>query len=161
MLRCAGGNTFPIVGTGTLRLSLRSGEGVVCATSMNVSHIPGLSHHILLLRRIAESGNKYNGTRKGIRMVFAKSSIELFAPLYGQLNSISVYRTDRSSEQKVHVVIAQGATPTPSTAADINDFHCAYGHIARGSAAQDGEADWSKARGTAGALSRVLGGERD
>ena len=32
MLRCARGNTFPIVGTGTLRLSLRSGEGVVCVT---------------------------------------------------------------------------------------------------------------------------------
>ena len=27
VLRCAGGNTFPIVGTGTLRLSLRSGGG--------------------------------------------------------------------------------------------------------------------------------------
>ena len=28
VLRCARGNTFPVVGTGTLRLSLRSGEGV-------------------------------------------------------------------------------------------------------------------------------------
>ena len=32
VLSCAGGNTFPIVGTGTLRRSLRSGEGVVCVT---------------------------------------------------------------------------------------------------------------------------------
>ena len=32
VLRCAGGNTFPIVRTGTPRLPLRSGEGVVCVT---------------------------------------------------------------------------------------------------------------------------------
>ena len=35
VLRCAGGNTSPIVGTGTLRLSLRSGEGAVCVTNVN------------------------------------------------------------------------------------------------------------------------------
>ena len=78
-----GGDTFPIVGTGTLRLSLRSGEGVVCVTLMNVAHVPGLSHHFLSLRRIADAGNKYIGTREGIRIVFAKSGDELLAPLYG------------------------------------------------------------------------------
>ena len=43
VFRCAGGNTFPIVGTGTLRLSLRSEEGVVCVTLRNVTHVLGLS----------------------------------------------------------------------------------------------------------------------
>ena len=61
-LRYAGGNTFPIVGTGTLRLSLRSGKRVVCVTLMNVAHVPGLSHHLLSLRRSADAGNKYIGT---------------------------------------------------------------------------------------------------
>ena len=53
VLRCAGGNTFPIVGTGTFRLSLRSGGGggVVCVTLMHVAHDPGLSHHLMSLRR--------------------------------------------------------------------------------------------------------------
>ena len=59
VLRCAGGNTFPIVGTGTLRLSLRSGEGVICVTLKNVAHVPGLSHHLLSLRYITDEGNKY------------------------------------------------------------------------------------------------------
>ena len=66
VLRCAGGNTFPIVGTGTLRLSRRSGEGVVCVTLVNVAHVPGLSHHFLSLRRIADAGDKGIGTREGI-----------------------------------------------------------------------------------------------
>ena len=73
VLHCAGGNIFPIVGTGTLRVSLRSREGVVCVTLMNVGHVPGPSHHLLLLRRIADTGNKYIGTREGIRIVFAIS----------------------------------------------------------------------------------------
>ena len=46
VLRCAGGNTFPIVGTSTLGVSLRSGEGVVCVPLINVAHVPGLSHHL-------------------------------------------------------------------------------------------------------------------
>ena len=129
VLRCAGGNTFPILGTGTLRISLRSGEGGVCVTLMNVAHVPGLSHHFLSLRRIADAGNKYIGTREGIRIVFAESGDELFASSYGQLNGLFDYRTDRSSEEKVHAVIAPGARPTPSTAADINDFHCSHGHM--------------------------------
>ena len=79
-------STCPIVVTGSLRISLRSGEGVVCVALVNVAHIPGLSHHILSLRRIADAGNKYIGTREGIRIVFAKSGDELFAPSCGQLN---------------------------------------------------------------------------
>ena len=129
VLRCAGGNTLPIVGTGTLRLSLRSGEGVVCVTLINVAHVPGLSHHRLSLRRIADAGNRYNGTREDIRIVFAKSVDELFAPSCEQLNGHFGYRTDRSSEEKVHAVIAPGARPTPSTAADVNEFHFSHGHI--------------------------------
>ena len=98
VLHCAGGNRFPIVGTGTLRLSLRSGEGMVCVTLMNVIHLPGISHHLMsLLRRIADAGNKYIGTREGIRIVFAKSGDELFAPSCRQLNGLFGYRTDRSS----------------------------------------------------------------
>ena len=128
VLRCAGGNTFPIVGTGTLRLSLRSGEGGVCVTLMNVTHVPGLSHHLLSLRRIADAGNKYIGAREGIRIVFAKSGDELFAPSCGQLNGLFGYRTDRSSEENLHAVIAPGARPTPS-AVDINEFHCSHGHM--------------------------------
>ena len=108
VLRCAGGNTFLIMGTCTLRISLRSGEGMVCVTSMNVAHVPGLSHHLLSLRRIADAGNKYIGTQEGIRIVFAKSSDELFAPSYGQFNGIFGYSTDRSSEEKIHAVIASG-----------------------------------------------------
>ena len=129
VLRCAGGNTFPIVGTGTLRLSLRSGEGVVCVTLMNVAHVPGLSHPLLSLRRIADAGNKYIGTLEGIRIVFAKSRDELFAPSCGQLNGLFDYRPDRSSEENVHAVIAAGARPTPPSAADINEFDCSHGHM--------------------------------
>ena len=127
VLRCARGNTFPIVGTGTLRLFVRSGEGVVCVALVNVAHVPGLSHHLLLLR--ADAGNKYIGTREGIRIVFAKSGEELFAPSCGQLNGIFGYRTDRSSQENVHAVIAPGVRPALSTAADINEFHCSHGHI--------------------------------
>ena len=54
--RCAEGNTFPIVGTDTLRISLRFWEGVVCVTLMDVSHVPGLSHNLLSLRRFADAG---------------------------------------------------------------------------------------------------------
>ena len=129
VLRCAGGNTSPIMGAGTLRLSLRSGEGVVCVTLMNVAHVPDLSHHLLSLRRITDAGNKYIGTREDIRIVFAKSGDELFAPSCGQLNGIFGYRTDRSSEENVHAVIAPGARPTPPSAADINEFHCSHGHM--------------------------------
>ena len=126
---CAGGNTFPIMGTGTLRLSLRSEEQVVCVMLMNVAHVPDLSRHLLSLRRIADAGNKYMCTREGIRIVFVKSGEELFAPSYGQLNGIFGCRTDRSSEEKVHAVIAPGARLTPSTAADINGFHCFHCHM--------------------------------
>ena len=98
-------------------------------TLMNVTHVPGLSHHLLSLRRNADAGNKYIGTREGIRIVFAKSSDELFAPSCGQLNGLFGYRTDRSSEENVHAVIATEARPTPSTAADINEFHCSHGHM--------------------------------
>ena len=129
VLRCAGCNIFPIVGTGILRLSLRSEEGVVCVTFINVAHVPGLSHHRLSLRRIADAGNRYIGTREGIQIVFAKSGDELFAPSYGQLNGLFRYRTDRSSEEKAHAVIAPGARPISSTAAGINDFHCSQGHM--------------------------------
>ena len=80
VLRCTGGNTFPIVGIGTLRLSLRSEAGMVCVTLVNVAHVLGLSHHLLSLRRIADAWNKYIGTREGIRKVFTKSGDELFAP---------------------------------------------------------------------------------
>ena len=58
VLRCAGGNTFPIVGIVTLCLSLRSGEGLVCVTLLNVAHVPGLSHNLLSLRHTADAGNK-------------------------------------------------------------------------------------------------------
>ena len=122
VLRCAGGNLFPIVGTGTLRISLRSGEGVVRVTLMNVAHVPGLSHHLLSLRRIADAGNKCIGTRQGIRWD------ELFAPSCGQLNGIFGYRTGRFSEENAHAVIAPGARATP-LAADINEFHCSHGHM--------------------------------
>ena len=129
VLRCAEGNTFPIVGTGTLRISLRSGEGVVCVTLMNVAHVPGLSHHLLSPRRIAHAGNKYIGTREYIRIIFAESDNELFAHSCGQLNSIFGYRTDRPSEENVHTVIATGARSTPSTAADINEIYSSHGHM--------------------------------
>ena len=39
------------------------------------------------------------------------------------------YRTDRSSEENLHAVIAPGARSTPLTAADINEFHCSHGHM--------------------------------
>ena len=129
VLRCAGRDTFPIVGTGTLRLLFRSGEGLVCVTLMNVAHVPGLSHHRFSLRRVADAGEKYIGTRVSIRIVSAKSGDELFAPSYGQVNGIFGYRTDRSSEENVHAVIAPRARSTPSTAADINEFHCSHGHM--------------------------------
>ena len=96
---------------------------------MNVAHVPGLSHHLLSLRHIADAGNKYIGTRKGIRIVFAKSGDELFAPSCGYLNGLFGYRTDRFSEENVHAVIAPGARPTPPSAADINEFHCSHGHM--------------------------------
>ena len=73
-------------------------------------------------------GKKYIGTREGIRIVFAKYGDGLFAPSYGQLNGIFGYHTDKSSEEKVPAVITPRARPTTSTAADINDFHCPYGH---------------------------------
>ena len=129
VLRCAGGHTFPIVGTGTLRISLRSGEGVVYVKLTECCTCSDLSHHIWSLRRIADAGNKYIGTREGIRIVFVKSGDELFVPLCGQLNCLFGYRTDRCSEEIAHVVIAPGARSTPSTAADINEFHCSRGHI--------------------------------
>ena len=132
VLRCAGGDTFPIVGTGTLRLFLRSGDGLVCMTLMNVAHIPGLSHHRFSLRRIADAGKKYIGTREGIRIVFAKSGDELFAPSCGQVNGLFGYRTDRFIEENVYTVIAPRARSTPSTAADINEFHCSHGHMHEG-----------------------------
>ena len=72
------------MGNGIFFLSLRSGEGVVCVTLINVAHVPGLSHHLLSLRRIADAGNKYIGTQEGIRIVFAKSGDVLFALSYGQ-----------------------------------------------------------------------------
>ena len=53
---------------------------VVYVTLMNVAHVPGLSRNLLSLRRIADAGNKYVGTREGIRVVFAKSHDEVFAP---------------------------------------------------------------------------------
>ena len=129
VLRCAGGNTFHVVGTGTLRISLRSGGGVVCVTLMNVAHVPGLSHHFMTVRRIADAGNKYIGTREGIRIVFAKSGDEIFVPSCGQLNGIFGYRPDRCSEENVHAVIASGARSTPPTADDIKEFHCSHGHM--------------------------------
>ena len=131
VLRCARGNTFPIVGTGTLRLSLRYGEGVVCVTLVNVAHDPGLSHHLLSLRRIADARNKDIGTRDGIQIVIATSGDELFAPSCRQLNGIFGYRTDRFNEENVHAVIAPGARPTPS-AADMNEFHWSHGHMREG-----------------------------
>ena len=84
VLRCAGGSTFPIVGNGTLRLSLRSEEGMIGVTLVNVAHVPGLSHHLLSLRRIADAGNKYVGIWEGIQIDFAKSGDELIAPSCGQ-----------------------------------------------------------------------------
>ena len=130
-------------------------------TLMNVAHVSGLSHHLLSLRRIVDVGTIYIGAREAIRTVFAKSGDELFAPSYGQSIGIFGYCTDRSSEEKAHAAIAPGTRPTPSTAADINDFHCSHGHMHEdGPAAQDGESDLSEAPGTAGTLSRVLGGGR-
>ena len=89
--------------------------GEVCVTLMNIAHVPGLSHHLLPLRRIADAGNKYIGTRDDIRIVFAKSGDELFGPSCGQLNGLFGYRTDRCSEENVHAVIAPGARSTPPT----------------------------------------------
>ena len=85
VLRCAGGNTFPIVGTANLRLHLRSGEGMVCGMLMNVAHVSGFSYHLLSLTCTADAGNKYIGTREGIQIVIAKYGDELLALSYGQL----------------------------------------------------------------------------
>ena len=74
-------------------------------------------------------GTKYIGTREGIGIVFAKAGDGPFAPSYVQLNYLFGYRTDGPSEEKVHAVIAPGARPTPSIAADINSFHCSHGHM--------------------------------
>ena len=98
-------------------------------TLMNVAHVPSFSHHLLSLRCIADARNKYIGTREGIGIVFAKSDNELFAPSYGQLNCLFGYRTERSSEENVHVVISSGARSTPSTAANINELHCSHVHM--------------------------------
>ena len=49
-----------------------------------------------------------------------------------QLNYLLGYLIDRSSEEKAHAVIAQRATPTPSTAAEFNHFHCSHGHMHEG-----------------------------
>ena len=130
MFSCAGGNTFPIVGIGTLHILLRSGEGVVCVRLLvDVAHVPGLSHHLLSLRRIADARDKYIGTLEGIRTVFAKPGDELLAPSYGKLNSHFGYCTDTYSKEKAYTVIAQGVTPTSSTATDITDLHFSHGHM--------------------------------
>ena len=129
VLPCAGANTFPIVRTGTLCVSLRPGEGLVCVTLMDVAHVPGLFHHLLSLRRVADGGNKCIGTREGIRIVFVKSCDELFAPSYGQLNGLFGYCTITPSKESAHAVTVSGATTTPPTTADINDFHFSYDHI--------------------------------
>ena len=128
---------------------------------MNVAHVPGLSHPLLSLRRIADEGNKYIGTREGTRIVFAKSSDQLFAPSCGQLNGLFSYRTDRSSEANVHAVIAPGPRPTPSTAADINEFHCSHCHMHEDLLRKTAKQIGVKLQGQLTALSRVLGGERD
>ena len=120
------------VETGTLRLFLLSGEGVVCVTLMNVAHVSGLSHHLLSLRRIADARNKYIVTREGIRIVLTKSDDELLAPSCGQLNGLFGYRTDRSSEENVHAAISPGARSIPSTDADINELHCSHIHMHEG-----------------------------
>ena len=96
---------------------------------MNVAHVPGLSHQLLSVRHIADAGNKCTGTREGIRLVFAKSGDELFAPSCGQLNGLFGYHTDRSSEENIHAVITPGARPTLSNATGMNGFHCSHGHM--------------------------------
>ena len=57
-------------------------------TLMNVAHVPGLPHHRLSLRRIADARNKYIGTREDIPIAFAKSGDELFTLSYEQLNGL-------------------------------------------------------------------------
>ena len=98
-------------------------------TLIDVAHVPGLSHHLLSLRRIADGGNKHIGTREGIRIFFEASGDELFAPLHGQLSCIFGYRNDTHSEEETHAVITPEAKPTPSTAADINDFRYSHDHM--------------------------------
>ena len=91
----------------------------------------------------------------------AKSSDKLFAPSCGQLNGIFSYRTDRSSEANVHAVIAPGPRPTPSTAADINEFHCSHCHMDEDLQRKKAKQIEVKLQGQLTPLSRVFGGERD
>ena len=86
-LRCAGGATYPIVGTGSVEIHLRSGGGgwgvVVTVRLLGVGHVPGLSYHLVSLRLIADAGNCYTGTSENITIIFSKSGDEIFSPVLG------------------------------------------------------------------------------
>ena len=94
----------------------------------NVAHVPGLSHHLLSLRLIADAGNSYVGTPEGIRVDFTKSGDTLFAPSLGQLNGLYAHRSDQAcSDDYACAVLAPGVLPSPQVV-NINDFHRSYGH---------------------------------
>ena len=49
-LRCAGGATYPIVGTRSLYICLQyGGESAVTVHLLEVKHVPGLSYHLMPL----------------------------------------------------------------------------------------------------------------
>ena len=128
VLRCAGGNTYPIVGMGTLMLCFRPEGGVVRLRLENVAHVPGLSHHLFSLRRVADAGNTYTGSAEGIQ-INMKSGKKMFAPSRGQLNSLYASRVSPPERDELaHAMIAPGAPQSPQIV-DINDFHSAHAHM--------------------------------
>ena len=94
----------------------------------NVAHVPGLSHHLFSLTRVADAGNTYTGSAEGIQ-INMKSGKKMFAPSRGQLNGLYASRVSPPKRDELaHAVIAPGAPQSPQIV-DINDFHCAHAHM--------------------------------
>ena len=123
----------------------------------NVARVPGLSHHLFSLRRVADAGNTYTGSAEGI-WIHMKSEKIMFAPSHDQLNGLyASWVSPPKRDELAHAVITPGAPQSPQIV-DISEINYAHAHMH--SAAHDGEAGGCAALRRAAAMPRMFGGER-
>ena len=127
VVRVANGVSLPIEGVGDILMSFKSDFGETDLQLLNVAFVPLLSHNLLSLKQLPRRA-RHSYRSDGDRVtLFCKSGRWFFAPTIGKLDQMRGYRT--LSDSACATVVPAVKPPNIDTEADINEFHCSFGHV--------------------------------
>lgn len=128
-VRLANGSKIPIAGYGDVTVAFRCGDGWVPVKLKGVAHVPKVTVNVISLTLLISDGHTCVGDEKGSTLMLKGGGSVLFAYL-GTLPIQNGYRPGSGSRvDNARAPIALQSAGVSTGPTDINEYHCAHGHV--------------------------------